>query len=32
MTESKNAVIEINSLKGAVASLEKTIVNLDGKK
>ena len=31
MTESKNAVISINSLKGAVASLEKTIVNLDGK-
>ena len=27
----KKAVIEINSLKGAVASLEKTIVNLDGK-
>ena len=27
----KKAVIEINSLKGAVASLEKTIVNLDDK-
>ena len=27
----KKAVIEINNLKGAVASLEKTIVNLDDK-
>lgn len=27
----KKAVIEINSLKGAVTSLEKTIINLDGK-
>lgn len=27
----KKAVIEINSLKSAVASLEKTIVSLDGK-
>ena len=27
----KKAVIQINSLKGAVASLEKTIVNLDEK-
>ena len=27
----KKAVIEINGLKGAIASLEKTIVNLDGK-
>ena len=27
----KKAVIEISGLKGAVSSLEKTIVNLDGK-
>ena len=27
----KKAVIEINDLKSAIASLEKTIVNLDGK-